>query len=246
MTERGRPALRRDATSFTVGPSALTWEEGALTLSFDEISLPWPTKQLLPKRITGRVVVTPSAVTDRVYDLDAGGHHHWWPIAPDARIDVSIGAEGAGWSGHGYIDCNWGDRGLEEDFHRWDWSRGTMENGDIVILYDTEQRSGAETPIAVTFDKAGHAVPFDPPAAAKVKRGFWGVDRTIAADEGFEPIIERTLEDGPFYNRSIIRTRLNGLEARMMHESFSGDRFASPFVKLMLPFRMPRRSGWRG
>jgi carotenoid 1,2-hydratase len=51
----------------------------------------------------------------------------------------------------------------------------------------------------------------------------------------------RTLEDGPFYTRSIMATRLLGEDIELMHESLSGDRFASPVVKAMLPFRMPRR-----
>ncbi len=244
MTERGRDALHRDATSFTVGPSALRWEEGAMTLDFDEISLPWPTKQLLPRRIRGSVTVRPDTITDRVYDIDAGGRHRWWPIAPGARIDVE--AEGERWQGHGYMDCNWGTRGLEDDFHRWDWSRGTLEDGRCVILYDTIRRDGSHGLISLSFDEAGVATPFEAPPAVQVKRGFWGVDRTIAADPGHRPTVEKTLEDGPFYNRSILNTRLLGQDARMMHESFSGDRFGSRFVKAMLPFRMPRRRRWRG
>jgi carotenoid 1,2-hydratase len=31
-----------------------------------------------------------------------------------------------------------------------------------------------------------------------------------------------------------------------MHESLSLDRFASRWVQAMLPFRMPRRTGWKG
>lgn len=244
MTERGRAALHRDATTFTVGPSALRWEEGALTLDFDEISLPWVTTTLLPRRITGTVTVRPATVTDRVYDIDAAGRHRWWPIAPDSRIEVA--ADGLRWAGHGYMDCNWGIRGLEEDFHRWDWSRGTLGDGSAVILYDTRRRDGSRGQIALRFDARGRASPFDAPPPVPVKRGAWGVDRAIACDPGHGPVVEKTLEDGPFYTRSIIATRLAGQDARMMHESFSGDRFGSRLVKLMLPFRMPRRRGWRG
>ena len=244
MTERGREALHRDETTFTVGPSALRWEEGTLTLDFDEISLPWPTKQLFPRRIQGSVTVRPKTITEQVYDIDADGNHRWWPTAPDAQIEVE--ADGDSWSGHGYMDCNWGTRGLEEDFHRWDWSRGTLEDGRSVILYDTNRRDGSHGLISLAFDAAGVATAFEAPPAVNVKRGFWGVDRTIACDPGHTPQVEKTLEDGPFYNRSIITTRLLGRDARMMHESFSGDRFGSRSVKFMLPFRMPRRSRWRG
>lgn len=238
MTERGRAALSRDGTTFTVGPSALRWEEGALILNFDEVSLPWYTTNLLPRRVRGRVTVRPGPVTRTVYDIDAVGDHRWWPISPDARIEVS--ADGLDWQGHGYMDCNWGLRGLEDDFRYWDWSRGALANGDTVILYDTHRRDGSHGLIALRFDKEGRATPFVSPPSVPVRRGLWGVKRAIACDDGHTPRVEKTLEDGPFYNRSIITTRLGGQDARMMHESFSGDRFGSRLVKLMLPFRMPR------
>jgi len=244
MTERGRDALHRDGTSFTVGPSALQWNDGALTLDFDEVSLPWITTNALPRRVSGSVTVRPSVITDRVYDIDAAGDHKWWPIAPDARIEVQ--ADGVAWQGHGYMDCNWGPRGLEEDFRCWDWSRGTLADGSAVILYDTRRRDGTTGLISIRFDTAGRATPFDAPPSVPVRRGLWGVARAIACDPGHEPRVVKTLEDGPFYNRSIIETRLAGQDARMMHESFSGDRFGSRLVRLMLPFRMPRRARWRG
>ena len=243
MTERGQAALSRNGVTFTVGPSALRWEQGTLTLDFDEISLPWYTTNLIPRRITGRVTVRPSVVTDRVYDIDGEGRHRWWPIAPDARIEVET--DGLRWQGHGYMDCNWGTVGLEEDFRYWDWSRGTLADGSAVILYDTHRRDGSHGLIAIRFDGEGRATPFEAPPSVPVKRGLWGVARSIACDPGHMPVVEKTLEDGPFYNRSIISTHLAGQKARMMHESFSGDRFGSRLVKLMLPFRMPRRRRWR-
>ena len=45
-----------------------------------------------------------------------------------------------------------------------------------------------------------------------------------------------TLEDTPFYARSVL---VNGSDLTM-HESLSLDRFRSPWVQVMLPFRMPR------
>ena len=50
-----------------------------------------------------------------------------------------------------------------------------------------------------------------------------------------------TLEDTPFYARSRIETQLYGERGNIFHESLELDRFASPVVKAMLPFRMPRR-----
>ena len=55
------------------------------------------------------------------------------------------------------------------------------------------------------------------------------------------PSVERP-EDSPFYTRSMVETSLQGERIAMMHESYSGSRFSSPVVKLMLPVRMPRRA----
>jgi carotenoid 1,2-hydratase len=38
----------------------------------------------------------------------------------------------------------------------------------------------------------------------------------------------------------VLDTRLLGQDATAMHESLSLDRFRSPIVQMMLPFRMPR------
>ena len=53
--------------------------------------------------------------------------------------------------------------------------------------------------------------------------------------------LARTLEDTPFYARSLVGTRLFGHAATSVHESLDLDRFRSRIVQAMLPFRMPRR-----
>ena len=53
----------------------------------------------------------------------------------------------------------------------------------------------------------------------------------------------RTLEDTPFYTRSLLSARLLGERVAAVHESLSLDRFRTGWVQMLLPFRMPRR--WR-
>ena len=53
--------------------------------------------------------------------------------------------------------------------------------------------------------------------------------------------MRQTLEDAPFYARSVIATRLRGEDVTAVHESLSLDRFRAPWVQAMLPFRIPRR-----
>ena len=54
--------------------------------------------------------------------------------------------------------------------------------------------------------------------------------------------VRRTLEDTPFYARSVVSARFADASHDWVHESLSLDRFANPLVRLMLPFRMPRRA----
>jgi carotenoid 1,2-hydratase len=50
--------------------------------------------------------------------------------------------------------------------------------------------------------------------------------------------VEQTLEDTPFYARSVLRS--SAASGAIMHESLDLDRFKSAWVRALLPFRMPR------
>jgi carotenoid 1,2-hydratase len=49
------------------------------------------------------------------------------------------------------------------------------------------------------------------------------------------------LEDTPFYQRSVLRSRLLDEEVTSFHETLSVPRLVNPIVRAMLPWRMPRR-----
>ena len=51
----------------------------------------------------------------------------------------------------------------------------------------------------------------------------------------------RTLEDTPFYSRSMIVSGNDINHGSAIHESVDLDRFASRWVQTLLPFKMPRR-----
>lgn len=234
MTERGRTALRRDALSLSVGPSRLEWTGGGLTIRLRELAVP----HLTP--IRGVVRLRPEAVVDRSFALDRAGRHFWRPLAPLARVEVNLHSPGAVWTGHGYFDCNWGSEPLEAGFARWDWSRSRLRNGGMV-LYDMRGRAGDQTAMALRFDHEGGVEQLPPPPRVSLPPGFWRVRRGTQADTSGAVVIRRTLEDSPFYTRQLLDTRLYGENAEAVHESLDLDRFANPLVKLMLPFRMPRR-----
>ncbi len=65
--------------------------------------------------------------------------------------------------------------------------------------------------------------------------------RHTRADAGQPVRVRQTLEDAPFYSRSVIDTQLLGQRVTAVHESLSMDRFTAPWVQAMLPMRIPRQ-----
>jgi len=153
-------------------------------------------------------------------------------------IGVSLDVPDLRWRGDGYFDMNIGDEPLERGFSRWTWSRAATPDG-ATILYDAERRRAGALSLGMRFDSSGDCASFSPPPKIVLPSTRWRVARETRSDDG-DAILTRSLEDTPFYARSLLRTSLGGQKLDCIHESLSLDRFDHPLVKLMLPFRMPR------
>jgi len=238
MTERGRATLVASPDTLSVGPSTLHWRDDRLTIDIDEIAAP------LPRRVRGRVTLYPRALTGRSYAIDTRGRHIWRPIAPDAAVEVNLMRPSLRWSGRAYFDSNRGSEPLEDGFEYWNWSRAPRADGTL-ILYDLVRRDDSRELLALHCDASGRIEPFEAPPPAALPVTGWRVPRSIRAEPGHCARVVRTLEDTPFYARSIVSTSLLGGTVEAVHESLSLARFRRPWVRLLLPFRMPRRAGRR-
>lgn len=236
MTERGARAVTRSPERFVVGPSSMTWDGRSLTVEVRETAVP----HLTPLR--GTVRVTPSAITPWELPLTPDGAHVWRAFGPAGRIAVDFERPRWRWEGEGYLDGNFGTRALEADFRRWTWGRFPLGDG-AAVLYDAERRDGSALAAGFRFDAAGGAVPVALPPAAVLPRTFWRIRRATRADAGHGAAVVRGWLDVPFYARAAVRTTLLGQETIGVHEVLDLDRFRSPAVKALLPFRMPRRAG---
>lgn len=239
MTERGASAVRAEPDVLAIGPSRMHWQRlpsggASLTLDIDERCAP------LPRRVRGSIRVVTDVVHTREYSLDIAGRHHWRPIAPQARVDVQLDSPGLSWHGAGYLDSNRGDEPIAHAFRRWDWSRCRLADGRSAVVYDIERRHGGRLTLGLDFADNRPAGDFAPPPSQPLPRGLWGVQSAIACAEG-RPRIAQRLEDGPFYRRSVVATRLLGEPVIAMHESLDLDRLGQEWVRVLLPFRMPRR-----
>lgn len=232
MTDRRRDALRRGPDQLRIGPSQVAWDGAALTIDIEEVTAP------LPSRLSGRVVLRPEAVSTRAFTLDSAGRHHWHPIAARSRVEVTLTRPALRWSGAAYFDTNRGAAPLEQDFIGWDWCRAPMPEA-TAILYNAQRRDGSAQSLALRVGRDGAVTDFAPPPEVEMPRTLWRIARPTRAEDGAARVV-RTLVDAPFYSRSEIRTRLLGQDATAVHESLSLDRFASPAMFAMLPFRVPR------
>ena len=234
MTEHSEKHIDRNRNAYSVGASAMRWTGSELVLDLNEIANP------LPRRIAGKVRLIPDVITNRHFVLDGKDRHAWWPIAPRARVEVSLDRPGLNWSGSGYLDMNAGDEPLEDGFERWDWSRADLKTG-AAVLYDATRRDGTNRTLSLRFDKSGNVEHIAAPPKQRLgSTAIWRIPRNTHAVNSEARII-KTLEDTPFYSRSLLSTNLLGERTTAMHESLSLNRFSTRWVKALLPFRMPRR-----
>jgi carotenoid 1,2-hydratase len=233
MTERPRDRLWRSEDTLQVGPSMMRWEGDALVIDIVETATP------IPSKVRGTVRLYPETIGDTAFVLSDGGQHLWHPVAPRARVEVDMAAPDLNWSGSGYFDSNFGNEPLEAGFRDWQWSRAHLKD-DVAVTYEGVRRDGSDFAMALKFDRNGqwHDAPL-PPSSSLPRTGFGMTRKT----RGQDPKLIRTWENAPFYARSALSTELYGERVNAVHESLSMDRFVSPIVQFMLPFRMPRILG---
>jgi carotenoid 1,2-hydratase len=238
-------SFARESNSLRVGASSMCHtESGELHIELNEHQTRFFGRRGPPLR--GRVRLRPTALFGPRIELDrwqTAPRHRWYPIAPHARVDVEFESPRLRFSGSGYHDANEGDEGLEHAFRAWNWSR--CELGDhTVIAYDVIDLQGQPHARAWRFVPETAAID-DIPESALGPAGVlpatrWRVPRAIRSDPGQSPQLRCTLEDSPFYARSLVDVQLGGHSGVAVHESISLQRFASGWVRFLLPFKIRR------
>ena len=235
MTERCSKALNSHSDGLAIGPSAVIWEGSRLRIEIDE-KAPYT---MVPLR--GTVTLEPEILPDFVADFGTGGRHRWSPIAPRAHVEVRLDSPSLAWDGTGYLDMNRGGEPIEEGFSYWNWSRACLPR-KAAVLYDvTTRHQAGNSSMGIEIAADGKVTPIDVPEhRALASTTIWKMPRETRCDKGQFANVAKTLEDTPFYSRSMIATRLLGEPVNAMHESVSLDRFRKRWVQSLLRFRMPR------
>ena len=235
MTERGARHCNRDETQFQIGPSHLRWHENALVIDIDEWAVPWP------HRVRGQIRLQANTWFKETWVLDPQGKHRWGPLAPSARVSVSLEQPAQHWQGQAYLDANEGDEPIDRACHEWDWSRALMADGSTAVIYDIQGKTSIDDRLlALRFMTDGSVQAFDAPPRVNLPPTLWRMARRMRSDGPVR--LKESLEDTPFYQRSLLQSRLLGEPVQSFHETLSVPRLVSPWVQAMLPWRMPRRA----
>ena len=237
MTERSARQLRADDSGFALRGSHVRRTDDGLDIVLDERCTP------LPRRLQGRISLQPLCLHPTPWSLHTNGRHHWWPVAPVSAATVKLEHPRVRFRGRGYIDSNFGDEPLERGFRAWDWTRREVFAADghtPDLTYHTIERDGQARDLTLAQASEGGLVRTTTPRRQLLAPALWQVGRSVGADEPVTSM--RTLEDTPFYVRSLLTLGRAESAFRVMHESLDLDRFASGWVQRLLPFRMPRAS----
>jgi carotenoid 1,2-hydratase len=233
FTEYSRAAVALHAHRFELGANCLSWDGTRLRCEIDERTAP------LPGRIRGVIELESTTLTSLCLSLSADHAHVWRPLAPSARVRVELEQPQLQWQGEGYLDSNEGNGPLEQAFTGWSWLRARNRAG-TAVLYNVQPQADAPFVHALQFGPGGTATRFQAPPAVQLPRTSWRIGRHSAADPGSTPRLRATLEDAPFYARSLLEMQLQGEPITAVHESLSLTRFQSLWVRSLLPFRMRR------
>lgn len=245
------PSFERDSNSLRVGASSMRWVESPdndrpaeLHIELNEHQTQFFGRRGAPLR--GHVRVCPTALFGPRIELDrwqTRPRHRWYPVAPHARVEVEFDAPQLRFSGSGYHDANEGDEGLEHAFGAWNWSRCELEDHSV-IAYDVVDLQGQPHARAWRFMPESASIEHIPEhalgPACVLSNTHWQVPRAIRSDREQPPQLRCTLEDSPFYSRSLVDVQLGGHSGIAIHESISLQRFASGWVRFLLPFKIRR------
>lgn len=229
---------QRTATGVTIGRSSMEWKDDRLIVHLDERTT--PIGHPLRRSIRGTVLIHPENRTDLELAIDDRGEHRWWPVAPLARIEVELASPRIRFRGHGYHDANAGDVAIDTAFEQWSWCRGRSENRAL-LTYDAMSRRGTARTHAFVVRPDGSTEPLAETRSVELARTGWGVRRSTRADAGSTPKLRHSLENGPFYTRSLIDTKLGGERVLAMNETLAARRLRQAWVRFCTGYRMRLR-----
>jgi len=252
-THKQHSHFSRDGGDVTVLSSSITnSDDGSITVRVNTSSHREERSIDIDAVFQPRVTIAPSSAPFHA-------HHGWVLVAPWCDVTATITLRERGlqavrvtWNGSGYRDHNMGHRPLGADFGRWLWGRVHAENSTWIYLAIPD----GPQPFVWLGRCTSHGldngldIGMNPQLVIeRQRRTFMGlrVPHSVGVsahfDDGEYTVMcrnDRTVENGPFYQRYLSLWSVNGQNVgRGMSEFLDAQRLRQPWIRpfLRLPWQ---------
>jgi len=186
---------------------------------------------------------------------DPPGSHLWTPLVAATRGCLDLRTPGAEFRvrGRAYHDRNSATRPLDElGIQRWWWGRIALPGRDLVFYRLIPSEPGAvsrDIVVEIAADGSCRVREQSGIAMGRLRRSRWGLRSPISAtfpDPDGAPVhveVTALLDDGPFYQRYLLRGRCGADEAYGVGENVVPDRVDTDLLRPLVRMRVHRSEG---
>ena len=250
-----------DGRSWRLGDCTFTWTDtpgvasGArnreLTADLD-LALPTGGRATGQLRIAGPLRADPSGTAA---DTDPAGTHVWAPMiaAASGSLKLSTPVGDVRVDGRGYHDRNSATRPLHDlGVQSWLWGRVSLPGRDLIfyrLMPSIPGQSPRDLVVEITGDGACRVREGAGLRVCGPRRSLWGLpwagSVTFADPDGYPVQVEvsTVLDNGPFYQRYLLRGRCGDQQGYGMGENLVPDRVDSDLLRPLVRMRVHRAAG---
>jgi hypothetical protein len=192
---------------------------------------------------------------DGAASADPAGTHRWTPMVAATRGCLELRTPGGELrvEGRAYHDRNSAARPLNAlGIERWWWGRLALPGRDVIFYRLIPSRSGArprDLVVEVAADGSCRAREDAEIAVGRLRRSTWGLRWPASAtflDPDGVPVhvdVSALLDNGPFYQRYLLRGRCGADEAYGVGENVVPDRVDTDLLRPLVRMRVHRSDG---
>ncbi len=180
--------------------------------------------------------------------------HTWTPMVAASRGSLDLHTPGGDLriEGRAYHDRNSAARPLHDlGIHSWWWGRLALPGRDLVFYHLTPNELGAaprDLVVELAADGSSRTLetPLEP---GRIRRSSWGLRWPATAtfpDPDGRPVqveVSSVLDNGPFYQRYLLRGRCGADEGYGVGENVVPDRVDSDLLRPLVRMRVHRAAG---
>lgn len=255
-------AWSADGRSWRMGDSAFTWTDtpgaagAAPTRTLEAaLDLALPTGG----RVTGELRLSgplrrDSSVARPPHPIGEGGAHTWTPMVAASRgsLELRMPSGDLRIEGRAYHDRNSAGRPLHDlGIQSWWWGRLALPGRDLVFYRLTPSEPGvAPRNLVVELAADGSSRTLETQLQpGRIRRSTWGLrwpETATFSDPDGRPVsveVSSVLDNGPFYQRYLLRGRCGADDGYGVGENVVPDRVDSDLLRPLVRMRVHRAAG---